>query len=287
MQRRIVRQRKEYLYRKHQETEARQLHEKKAKLKAAIEGSKSVPTELRKDAGKLRKLIRLDDPDVDINPRSAIDDEYATAGIEDPRILVTTCRDPSSRLMQFAKELRLIFPNAQRVNRGNYVIKELVDDCRSRNITDLVIVHEHRGEPDGLIISHLPFGPTAYFSMSNVIMRHDLPKVGPVSEQYPHLIFEGFSTNLGKRLTTMLKYLFPVPKPDSQRVITFANDDDFVAFRHHVFEQKGNNVALQEVGPRFDLKLFQVKLGTPDMAAAEIEWQLRPFMNTASKRKAL
>ena len=27
----------------------------------------------------------------------------------------------------------------------------------------VVIVHEHRGEPDGMVVCHLPFGPTAYF----------------------------------------------------------------------------------------------------------------------------
>lgn len=50
--------------------------------------------------------------------KSHIDDEYARAGEEDPRILITTARDASSRLTQFAKELRLVFPNAQRINRG-------------------------------------------------------------------------------------------------------------------------------------------------------------------------
>jgi U3 small nucleolar ribonucleoprotein protein IMP4 len=38
-----------------------------------------------------------------IEPSSHIDDEYANAGIEDPKILITTSRDPSSRLTQFAK----------------------------------------------------------------------------------------------------------------------------------------------------------------------------------------
>jgi len=32
-----------------------------------------------------------------------VDDEYASAGAADPKILITTSRDPSSRLAQFAK----------------------------------------------------------------------------------------------------------------------------------------------------------------------------------------
>lgn len=38
-----------------------------------------------------------------------IDDEYKWAGVEDPKIMVTTSRDPSSKLKQFAKvTLKLI-----------------------------------------------------------------------------------------------------------------------------------------------------------------------------------
>lgn len=43
----------------------------------------------------------------------------------------------------------------------------------------------------------------------------------------------------------------------------------------------------QEVGPRFDMTLFQVKLGTMDQADAETEYVLRPYMNTAKKRRML
>lgn len=34
---------------------------------------------------------------------SHVDDEYRWAGVEDPRLMVTTSRDPSSRLKIFAK----------------------------------------------------------------------------------------------------------------------------------------------------------------------------------------
>jgi len=40
-----------------------------------------------------------------------------------------------------------MFPNCQRMNRGNYVISQLVNACTTNGITDLIIVHEHRGKP--------------------------------------------------------------------------------------------------------------------------------------------
>ena len=54
---------------------------------------------------------------------------------------------------------------------------------------------------DGMIVSHLPYGPTAYFNISNTVMRHDIPNVGTMSEAYPHLIFHNFTTPLGKRVS--------------------------------------------------------------------------------------
>ena len=82
-----------------------------------------------------------------IEPTSHLDDEYARAGEKPPKILITTSRDPSSRLSQFAKEMKLVFPGAQRMNRGGYVMKDMVEACRKNEATDLIILHEHRGQP--------------------------------------------------------------------------------------------------------------------------------------------
>lgn len=215
---------------------------------------------------------------------SSRDDEYLSAGVKDPKIFITTSRAPSNRLMKFAKELKLILPNAQRLNRGNHQMAELVNACRQNEATDLVIVHETMGEPDGLIVSHFPHGPTAYFGLYNVILRHDIEEKETMSLAYPHLIFHNLSSKLGERVQNILKYLFPVPKDESKRVITFANEQDFISFRHHNYKRAHKQVDLEELGPRFEMKLYQIKLGTVEMKEASNEWVLRPYMNTASKR---
>lgn len=204
--------------------------------------------------------------------------------------MITTSRDPSSRLVQFAKELKLVFPNAERVNRGAQVVGDIVEACRNRDFTDIVVVHEHRGEPDGLVVSHLPYGPTAYFGLYNVVTRHDIgskKEVGTVSEAFPHLLFEGLSTQLGERVRSILKHLFPPPKSDAKRVISFTNQQDYISFRHHTYAMPAGpkSVALTEVGPRFEMKLYQIKLGTMDQAHAEVEWAVRAFTRSAKKSK--
>ncbi|CAG8518296.1 7042_t:CDS:2 [Scutellospora calospora] len=286
MIRRQTRLRREYLYRKSLENKEKQIYERKQKIKEAIKEGNLIPTELRQEAAKLQKDLNFDEAQT--APSTHIDDEYARAGIYDPKVLITTSRDPSSRLAQFAKEVRLIIPNSQRINRGNYVIKDMVDACRANEITDLIILHEHRGEPDGMIICHFPYGPTAYFSLHNVVLRHDIQDEGTVSQVYPHLIFHNFNSNLGRRVTSILKYLFPVPKDDSKRVLTFANESDFISFRHHVYVKINNKeVQLVEVGPRFEIRIYEIKLGTVDLKAADTEWVLRPYHRTAKKRDHL
>lgn len=95
---------------------------------------------------------------------------------------------------------------------------ELVDASRRHGITDLVILSETRGRPDGIIISHLPSGPTAYFGLTNVVTRHDIRDgVENMSTAAPHLIFNNFNSGLGKRVVNILKHLFPVPKDETQR----------------------------------------------------------------------
>ena len=153
-----------------------------------------------------------------------------------------------------------------------------------------VVVHEHRGEPDGLVVCHLPFGPTAYFGIHHAVTRHDIgskAEVGTVSEAFPHLVFEGLTSKLGQRVTNILKHLFPVPKDESKRVISFINQDDYISFRHHTYSMpKGaKSLALTEVGPRFELKLYQIRLGTMDQQHAELEWVVRSFTRSAKKAK--
>lgn len=249
---------------------------------------KPIPTELRAEEGSLRHEVGLEDAATGAAPRTHVDDEYALAGTRDPKVCVTTSRDPSSRLKQFMKEVKLVFPNAQALNRGNTKVAELVEvrcvaflfgwvcfsfrgwwcvdfwrggsaeytytiipffilsphtpkhhrqACRTHDFTDIVVVQETRGQPDGLLVCHLPLGPTAYFTLSNVVMRHDIEDRGTVSEAYPHLIFDNFESPLGRRVADILKHAFPVPKDDARRVVTFANEDDRVRFRHHTFER--------------------------------------------------
>lgn len=286
--RRQTRLRREYLYRKSLEGTEKAQYEQKRIVRQALAAGKALPTEVRASYDGLRAEINAEDAKT-AEVRTHVDDEYGDAGLLEPRVCVTTSRDPSSRLKQFAKEIKLLIPNATRTNRGNSRVDALMEGCKQAEFTDVVIVQETRGEPDGLVICHLPLGPTAFFSLSNTVMRHDLdPPAAPMSEAYPHVILDQFNTALGQRVGNILKCLFPIPRPDTKRVVTFSNDHDFISFRHHMYSKPTHDtVALHEVGPRFEMRLYQIRLGTLDQKEADNEYVLRPYQNTAHKRQVL
>jgi len=62
---------------------------------------------------------------------------------------------------------------------------------------------------------------------------------------------------------------------------------DYISFRHHTYEQpKGiKSIQLTEVGPRFEAKVYQVKLGTLDQQHAENEWVVHAYTRSAKKAK--
>jgi U3 small nucleolar ribonucleoprotein protein IMP4 len=295
MIRKQSRERRDYLYRRALTLRDAELADKRASLKASLASGKPLSADLAADTS-LRQDYKYDESRADRTAEDelALDDEYAQlSGVVDPRILVTTSRDPSSRLGTFAKEIRLLLPTAVRLNRGNLVLANLVGSAVAGGLSDIVLVHEHRGTPTALTISHFPHGPTASFSLANVVLRADIPNAsrGTVSESYPHLIFDGFTSKLGLRVVQVLKHLFP-PRDGSvktgNRVVTFKNIEDSIEVRHHVYVRTGyDSVELAEVGPRMTMRLFEIRAGTLENKDGDVEWHLNQYTRTGRKKDYL
>lgn len=117
MLRRAARERREFVYKKSIEQRQKAIEEKRNRLKRALDENKLIPSDLRKEALDIQKNLDWKDPGAD-GILSNVDDEYKWAGVQDPKIVITTSHTPSSRLKQFAKEIKLLFPNSQRINRG-------------------------------------------------------------------------------------------------------------------------------------------------------------------------
>ncbi|CAN6828665.1 unnamed protein product [Brassica oleracea] len=147
-------------------------------------------------------------------PQSHIDNEYANATEKDAKFFLTISRDLSAPLTRFVKELKNVFPNTRRMNRGSQVVSEIIETAWSHAYTEVIFVTKNRGKP----------------------------------EQYPHVIFDNFTSHvyslkqihfllycnsnefysMGKRVASMLKHMFPVPKLDARHII--ANKSDYVPY---------------------------------------------------------
>jgi hypothetical protein len=85
------------------------------------------------------------------------------------------------------------------------------------------------------------------------------------------LILNGFSTLLGNSVGRMFGSLFP-PQPQfrGRQVVTLHNQRDFLFFRRHRYAfASATSAKLQEIGPRFTLKMRWLRKGLPAVTASD------------------
>ena len=61
----------------------------------------------------------------------------------------------------------------QPVNRGNLVLPDLVSAAKSNEQSDVVLLHEHRGQPSAITISHFPHGYALLDDSRALFLRAD------------------------------------------------------------------------------------------------------------------
>lgn len=227
------------------------------------------------------------------------DDEFASYFNIDstikPKVLITTRPHPSQQLFYFIADLQVLIPALHYYPRKEYSVKEIVKFATNRQFTHLMILSEKAKKCNGLMISHLQphpttgtyEGPTAFFKVSNVITSQNIPHHGASTSHIPELNLHGFNTRLGHRVERLLGSLFPHMDTQLQgrQIITFHNQRDYIFIRQHryVFQEEKNQkvvenkikkqpeenltmmphmkARLQELGPRFTLKLRWLQCG--------------------------
>lgn len=212
--------------------------------------------------------------------------------------------------MRFVAELLDVLPNSSAYGRQKFTIKQICQFGAKRDFTDAIFVFEHREKPgacvprahvrccaDGgcgggtadIVITHLPEGPTAHFKLTSLRLHKEIWNKAKVTDHRPELILNRFTTRLGMKVSRMLTALFPHdPQFVGRRVCTFHNQRDFIFFRHHryVFEE-GKRVRLQEIGPRFTIKLMSLQRGIFEPKFAEYEWKWKPEVEASRTRFVL
>ena len=236
--------------------------------------------------------------DEEINAEEQLD-EFASHFRRErqPKILITTSFHPGHEVKQFILEMLDVFPVAIYYSRRDYGLKKIVQYAIDEDFTDLVVFNQDRKEVNGMLVTHLPEGPTAHFRLRNLKLRKDIPHCGEPTSHKPEMVLNNFDSRLGHRIARLFVSLFPQhPQFRGRQVATFHNQRDFIFFRHHryVFEEKEKEdstgrvvrrlkVRLQELGPRFTLKLLSLQKGTFDARYGEFEWTKKRDMRKNRK----
>ncbi|XP_010005033.1 PREDICTED: ribosome production factor 1 [Chaetura pelagica] len=205
-----------------------------------------------------------------------------------PKILITTSDRPRGRTVRFCEQLSTVIPNSHVYYRRGLALKRIIPQCIARDFTDLIVINEDRKIPNGLVLSHLPDGPTAHFRMSSVRLRKEIKRKGKEpTEHVPEVILNNFTTRLGHSIGRMFACLFPHdPQFIGRQVATFHNQRDYIFFRFHRYIFKSEKkVGIQELGPRFTLKLRSLQKGTFDSKFGEYEWIHKRREMDTSRRK--
>jgi len=228
--------------------------------------------------------------DEEVKEDTAVD-EFADyfANKTTPKLLVTTSPKTHRRAREtgpFIKDLVSIFPNMTYRKRKNFTLKEIVQYCKQEGYTDVIVINEDHKQANSLLLCHLPDGPTALFKLSSIILQQHIHNHAKATDHFPELILNNFGTRLGHSIGRMLAALLPqAPEFVGRRVMTFHNQRDFIFFRQHryIFDDP-KKARLQEIGPRFTLKLKYLQHGTFDSKFGEYEWLPKKELITSRRR---
>lgn len=262
---------------------------KKRKKEAEKLGDAAPP---KKAAKTLDNTREVEETIVDADDEEVINDEqidefsqYFEEG-KTPKILITTNTKPTKRMYDFLRDILRVFPNSFYYARKKYELKKICKYASERDFTDVIVLNEDRKEINALTIIHLDKGPTAHFKLTRMLLNSEIKGHGSMTDHQPELILKNFDTRLGHRIGRMLGALFhQEPNFKGRRVVTFQNQRDFIFFRQHryIFDSV-DKVRLQELGPRFTLKLQWLQHGTFDTKYGEMEWMRKNDMGTSRRR---
>ena len=280
--------RRQELYQKQKQLKAKEKRAKRKNNEGKDEDG--VPKKVQKTIDNLRvadeTMVEANDEEV---MQDACTDEFASyfSGTTVPKILFTTCNRPRNyETMKFIEDLLELVPNSDYKCRKGIDLKKIIPQAIERGYTDVVVINEDQKKANGLIISHLPEGPTAHFKLTSICPVKKIKNHGKTSQHRPEVIINQFNTRLGHSVGRLLAALFPYdPEFQGRRAVTFHNQRDFIFFRHHryIFKNK-KKTGLQELGPRFTLKLRSLQKGTFNSKFGEYEWIHKRSEDT-SRRK--
>ncbi|KAK5627718.1 hypothetical protein RRF57_003433 [Xylaria bambusicola] len=203
-----------------------------------------------------------------------------------------------------------------------YSVREITKFAENRGFSSLIVLREDNKRPSALDLIDIPSKVLESQCLVNMFANYcitsaisswvdgkKLPGHGVSQGFHPELLLNNFNTPLGLCTAKVLQSLFPAsPELAGREVCTFHNQRDYIFFRRHryIFRERreteksvvaadGKNMVgvenirsgLQELGPRFTLKLRRISKGI-GFAGSDpndpTHWQWKAKMEKNRKR---
>ena len=112
-------------------------------------------------------------------------DEFADYfnDLKRPKLMITTRPHPSGNLFAFINELMNLIPNSFYYKRGHFDLKQICQFANNKKFTHLLVLSEKNKQCNGVVVSHLPHGPTAFFKISSITYSNKIPNAGKVNPE--------------------------------------------------------------------------------------------------------
>jgi ribosome production factor 1 len=204
-----------------------------------------------------------------------------------PQILITTSISHTGGIFRFIKELKNFLPNSYFYYRKKFDLGTIMKSAIEKEFTDIIVITERLRKPYKLLLIHLPNGPSMEFKLFDVIYQDEIEGHGVAVGYNPELMFRNFKTTLGVRVQRALNALFPKDEElKGRELISFQNHRDFIFFRYYryIFTDNFTNVNLQEIGPRFSMRLLYVQKGLFDPEKGDYEWLYKDKMGVKRRK---
>ncbi|NP_001231768.1 ribosome production factor 1 isoform 2 [Danio rerio] len=171
-------QRRHTMFLKLKEEKRKKRMELKKKERKAL-GDKAPPKEVPKTIENQRiydeTTVNPEDEEVAFDEGT---DEFSAYfnRLTNPKVLITTSDRPRGRTVRFCDQLATVIPHAYVYYRRGLALKKVIPQCISRGFTYLMVINEDRKVPNGMVLCHLPDGPTAHFKVSSVRLRKEMKR---------------------------------------------------------------------------------------------------------------
>mmetsp|Transcript_6067 Transcript_6067/g.8361 ORF Transcript_6067/g.8361 Transcript_6067/m.8361 type:complete len:180 (-) Transcript_6067:1711-2250(-) len=174
-------------------------------------------------------------------------------------IAITTSRSPTQKTKTLSKYFKNIINFGEIFTRGSAKLSNIIKYCKNHNYKSLLIFHEYRGEPNGILIKYFELNIEIYFK----IIKMEFIKLTQISKQIKNvkIVFINFLSKNMQRIKILLNEIFNKGNSnnyDGLLLIKYSSNNLIFRRYYKYFYKKQNSFKFIEIGPRLTLSLTKL-----------------------------